>query len=72
VEDVLSGLVGRRYRVRCVLSSQERSARLTRSPAARPAAVSGDDQSAPPVSRDIIDDPLIRTAVEDLGAQIVR
>ena len=64
VEDVLSGLIGQRYRVRCVLASQEHST----APASRPPQASGSDKVPAPVDMD----PLVRAAVEDLGAQVVQ
>jgi DNA polymerase-3 subunit gamma/tau len=65
VEDVLSHLVGQRYRVRCVLAGgRERAA----APASRPATVSGSGKATPPAEMD----PLVRAAVEDLGAQVVQ
>ena len=71
VEDVLSGLVGQRYRVRCVLAGQEHAA----APAPphgcthpRPPEPSSADKVTAPVEMD----PVVRAAVEDLGAQVVQ
>ncbi len=64
VEDVLSHLVGQRYRVRCVLASREQTA----APAPPPTAGSGGAKTAPAAETD----PLVRVAVEDLGAQVVQ
>jgi len=59
VEEVLSDLLGQRYRVRCTMAQQER------------AAAPG---TKVPLSAEqiIADDPLVRAAVEDLGAQVVQ
>jgi DNA polymerase-3 subunit gamma/tau len=62
VEDVLSRLVGQRYRVRCVLLSKERHIAAAPGPVAAP-----DGGKAPPEM-----DPVVRAAVEDLGAQVVQ
>jgi len=67
VEDALSGLVGQRYHVRCVLAHQERGAALSRR--STPGAAIG--KAASPAERIIAEDPVVRAAVEDLGAQIV-
>jgi len=71
VEDVLSGLVGQRYRVRCVLAGQER--------AAAPAPPHGcthprlpEPSSADKVTTTVEMDPVVRAAVEDLGAQVLQ
>jgi hypothetical protein len=64
VEDVLSGLVGQRYRVRCVLAGQEHAA----APAPRPPEPSSAGKVTAPVEMD----PLVRAAVEDLGAQVLQ
>jgi len=69
VEDVLSGLVGQRYRVRCVLAHQERAAAA---PPARSKPGGTGDRSASSTEQIIAEDPVVRAAVEDLGAQIVR
>jgi DNA polymerase-3 subunit gamma/tau len=67
VEEVLSELVGQRYRLRCVLAQQERE---TGAPQ-RSTPGSDDDKAASPVEQIIAEDPVVRAAVEDLGAQIV-
>jgi DNA polymerase-3 subunit gamma/tau len=76
VEDVLAKLIGRRYRVRCVLAEQW-TGRLAPAPAkAQPADSPKPDDSVvqamvpPSVDSTIIDDPVIRTAIDDLGAVI--
>jgi DNA polymerase-3 subunit gamma/tau len=58
VEEVLSDLMGQRYRVRCVMTQQERS---PKSPS-----------PAPPTGQAATEDPVVRAAVEDLGAQVVQ
>jgi len=68
VEDALSGLVGQRYRVRCVLVHQERATSSPRRP--KPGAAGG--KAAVSTEQTIAEDPVVRAAVEDLGAQIVR
>ena len=79
VEEVLSHLMGQGCRVRCVLSAQ-------RSPQGSAAAPSSRPPSEPtareptPVAREatpsaeqiMAEDPVVRAAVEDLGAQIVQ
>jgi DNA polymerase-3 subunit gamma/tau len=67
VEDVLSTLVGRRCRVRCVLIHQERAA----APPRRSTSKSTGGKAASSPEQVIAEDPVVRTAVEDLGAQIV-
>lgn len=68
VEQALSDLIGQRYRVRCVLTQQERAARTSQ----RPASDSASGKAASPTERIIAEDPVVRAAVEDLGAQVVR
>jgi DNA polymerase-3 subunit gamma/tau len=87
VEDVFSDLIGQRYRVRCVVSRQARSATaagqssstvpapsLASSP---PTPASGEpaqvvEQAVQQAVEQILaEDPVVRAAVEDLGAQIV-
>jgi len=68
VEDVLSGVIGQRYRVRCVLAHQERDVTSSRRSKPEPAG----RETALPAEQVIAEDALVRTAVEDLGAQIVR
>jgi DNA polymerase-3 subunit gamma/tau len=68
VEEVLSGLMGQRCRVRCVLAQQERVAGTSQRSTS--GSVGGE---APPAAEQIIaEDPVVRAAVEDLGAQIVQ
>ncbi len=61
VEEVLSDLTGQRYRVRCIMAQQER-------------AVGTVQRSTPGSSAEqiIAEDPVVRAAVEDLGARVVR
>lgn len=68
VEDTLSSLLGWKCRIRCVLrqKGQPDQAHIAqqRSHAEPPAASSPDAQES-------IEDPVLRTAIEDLGAQII-
>jgi hypothetical protein len=68
VEDVLSNLTGQQCRVRCVLSRQERAAQTPQRSASKPA----NREAAPSAEQIIAEDPVVRAAVEDLGAQIVQ
>ena len=62
--ELASDLIGRRYRVRCVTDQQEHAA----APAGSPAP-----EIVPPAPEQAIsEDPVVRAAVEDLGAQIVQ
>jgi hypothetical protein len=63
VEEALSGLVGQRYRVRCVLAQGFRQERTV--------APSQRAPSDSPVVQSVSDDPVVRAAVE-LGAEIVQ
>ena len=63
VEEALSGIVGQRYRIRCVLAHQE--------PAATP-PVRATPKPTSPTEQIMAEDPVVRAAVEDLGAQIVQ
>jgi DNA polymerase-3 subunit gamma/tau len=62
VEQVLSDLLGQQVRVRCVLAGWERTTDTPQQPTRAPS-------SSP--AEQIIEDPVVRAAVEDLGAQIV-
>jgi len=68
IEDALSSLIGQRYHVRCVLAQQERTARTPQ----RSASESVGGKATPAAEQIIAEDPVVRAAVEDLGAQIVR
>jgi hypothetical protein len=79
VEQVLSELIGQRYRVRCELSKQRTvnpppaSAKAEVAPPADSAMI--DDpvvRAAAPPSADsaMIDDPVVRAAIDDLGAVV--
>jgi len=70
VEDTLSSLLGWKCRVRCVLrqKGQQEQAGAAQQ---RPQPASGEPLSPPPDEQTLTDDPLIRTAIEDLGAQII-
>jgi DNA polymerase-3 subunit gamma/tau len=68
VEDVLSTLFGRQYRVRCILSDRSQP------PPSAPQHSTPETIGSTIVSSAeqlIAEDPLVRAAVEDLGAQIV-
>jgi DNA polymerase-3 subunit gamma/tau len=67
VEDALSSMVGHRYRVRCVMVQQERTARKSQ----RSTPGSSGGKVASSAEQAITDDPVVRAAVEDLGARIV-
>jgi DNA polymerase-3 subunit gamma/tau len=67
VEDVLSGLVGQRCSVRCVLAGQERAA-----PSPQRAQAEPPEREPDRPAEQIIEDPVVRAAIEDLGAQIVQ
>jgi len=61
VEEALSNLMGQRYRVRCTMAQQERAVGTVQR--------STSDSSAEQI---IAEDPVVRAAVEDLGARVVR
>ncbi len=65
VEDVLSDLIGQRYRVRCVVSQQERA---TASPQ-HPTTESGMGKVVSSVEQGVGDDPLVREGLK-LGAVV--
>jgi DNA polymerase-3 subunit gamma/tau len=65
VEDVLEEILGRRYRVRCVLKSQNRAS--NQSPGAEAA-----ERNASKGERQSVEDPVVRMAIEDMGAEVVR
>jgi DNA polymerase-3 subunit gamma/tau len=67
VEDVLSSLVGQRCSVRCVLAGQERAA-----PPPQRAQAESPEREPDRSAEQIIEDPVVRAAIEDLGAQIVQ
>jgi DNA polymerase-3 subunit gamma/tau len=68
VEDVLTSLAGQRYRVRCVLSDQGGTGEMPRRARSTPAG----GKAALSAEQIVADDPVVRAAVEDLGAQIVQ
>jgi DNA polymerase-3 subunit gamma/tau len=74
VEDVLSNLAGQRYRVRCVLGRQGGTARSSPRPASDglEQSASTGRETASSVEQIIAEDPVVRAAVEDLGAQVVQ
>ena len=59
VEEALAELIGQRYRVRCVLAQGDSGPEVPRA--------STDDATK---QQAVIDDPLVRAAVEDLGAVV--
>ena len=67
VEDILSSLVGQRCSVRCVLAGQERAA-----PAPQRVQAEPPEREPDRSAEQIIKDPVVRAAIEDLGAQIVQ
>ena len=70
VEDTLSEMLGQRCRVRCVLAQQgqpELDAASSPSLASNPAS----EATTSSVDQIMADDPVVRAAVEDLGAEIV-
>ena len=71
VEDVLSNLAGQRCSVRCVLSSPEETAQLPQS-FQHPASESAGGEGSSSAEHILAEDPVVRAAVEDLGAQIVQ
>ncbi len=72
VEDVLSELTGRRCRVRCVLSQAQQgpTAKAPISQASLSRA-EGDTAASTIDTENMAEDLVVRTAIEDLGAQIV-
>jgi hypothetical protein len=68
VEETLAELIGQRYRVRCVLAKGD-SAPDSSQPAPEEKVAS---TKQVPVSENqvVIDDPVVRAAVEDLGAVV--
>jgi DNA polymerase-3 subunit gamma/tau len=62
IEEVLSELIGQRYRVRCVLAQQGGSPSPSQATPSRKAASA--------TERVMTDDPVVRAAVEDLGAVV--
>ena len=71
IEDVLSGLLGKRYRVRCVLGHSDQ----TVAPRAQAQAQARSNGPVPTTTaaqpEPAIEDPLVRAAVEELGATVV-
>ncbi len=68
VENVLSELFGQQYRVRCVLSNQPQTASL---PPQRSTQKTAGSEAVSYAEQLIAEDPVVRAAVEDLGARIV-
>ena len=69
VEEALSGLVGQRYRVRCVMVQPERAAGTSQRSMS---SGSSGGKVASSAEQVVADDPVVRAAVEDLGARVVR
>ena len=65
VEDALSELLGRQLRVRCVVNKQDNPR-----PAQKSDQPGGDEPGS--AQQDISADPLVRMAVDELGAEVVR
>jgi hypothetical protein len=70
VEDTLSELLGQRCRVRCVLAQQGQPG-LDAVPSPPRASNSASEATTSSADQIIADDPVVRAAVEDLGAKIV-
>jgi DNA polymerase-3 subunit gamma/tau len=70
VEDVLSGLMGQRYRVRCVLAHNVQQERVR--PSSQRLAQPIDEKAISSPEQVVADDPVVRAAIEDLGAQVVQ
>ncbi len=71
VEDVLAEITGRGYQVRCVLAREGRvGENNSRSTPAE--ATIGVEARGSQVDEMIANDPVLRAAVEDLGARVVR
>ncbi|RLC80982.1 MAG: DNA polymerase III subunit gamma/tau [Chloroflexi bacterium] len=87
VEEVLSDLLGQRYRVRCILAANKQLFGKTQNPAPTVSRKMKDTEGVlgaqqertaldtkPTLSAEqiIADDPLVRAAIEELGAQVVQ
>jgi DNA polymerase-3 subunit gamma/tau len=75
IEDVLTEMIGQRYRVRCVLSRQRTSGPPSAPAKATPSPADSSDapvvRAVPPsVDSTMSDDPVVRAAIEDLGAVV--
>jgi DNA polymerase-3 subunit gamma/tau len=68
VEDVLSKLFGQQYRVRCILS---KGSQIASPSPRRPTQEAAGSEVVSSPEQLIAEDPLVRAAVEDLGARIV-
>jgi len=72
VEDVLSDLAGQRCRVRCVLAQAgQKSAVIAPTSQSSSSKAEGGPVASTVEQRGIVEDLVVRTAIEDLGAQIV-
>ena len=76
VEDVLSDLLGKRYRVQCVMVGEDRGGSAKHGSVPRDVApanpATAGDGARSTIDQIIADDPVVRAAVEDLGAQVLR
>ena len=70
VEDALSEMVGQRCRVRCQMAEKEQEEH-TAAPPQRSPSEPMEEKTTPPVELTVADDPVVRAAIEDLGAQVV-
>ena len=67
VEDVLSEMLGQHYRVRCTLLQGDRVEESGMAARSTPVKEQEDEED----SKDPLDDPVVRVAVEDLGATVI-
>jgi DNA polymerase-3 subunit gamma/tau len=70
VEDALSEMVGQRCRVRCQMAEKDQQERAA-PPPQRSSSEPIEGKPTPPVEQTVADDPVVRAAIEDLGAQVV-
>jgi chromosomal replication initiation ATPase DnaA len=64
VEDVLSDLLGRKLRIRCVIDRHRESH-------SGQAVAEQLGEEGEPQSQDVSDDPVVQMAVDELGAEVV-
>jgi DNA polymerase-3 subunit gamma/tau len=70
VEDALSEMVGQHCRVRCQMAEKDQQERAA-PPPQRSSSEPMEGETTPPVEPTVADDPVVRAAIEDLGAQVV-
>jgi hypothetical protein len=70
VEDALSEIVGQRCRVRCQMAEREQEEH-TATPPQRSSSEPTERKTIPPIEQTVADDPVVRAAIEDLGARVV-